>query len=51
MKLFNLKAGKNIGILKNSIKNAILDGKINNNKKEALEFVKKKARDLKINLK
>ena len=51
MKLFNLKAGKNIGVLKNSIKNAILDGKINNNKKEALEFVKKKARDLKINLK
>ena len=50
MKLFNLKAGKNIGILKNSIKNAILDGKINNNKKKPLNL-SKKARDLKINLK
>jgi len=46
MKLFNIQAGKKIGILKNAIKEAILDGKIKNNKKEALEFIVKKAKTL-----
>ena len=46
MKIFNIKQGHEIGILKSAIKNAILDGKINNNKKEALEFVIKIAKKL-----
>ena len=48
MKLFNLQTGKEIGILKSSIKIAILDGKIKNNKKEALKFIIKEAAKLNI---
>ena len=43
MKLFNIKQGKEIGILKNAIKDAILDGRIKNNKKEALKYIVRKA--------
>ena len=46
MKIFNIKQGHEIGILKSAIKNAILDGEISNNKKEALEFVIKIAKKL-----
>lgn len=46
MKLFNIKTGKKIGILKNAIKTAILDGKIKNNKTEALKFIVKEAEKL-----
>ena len=46
--LFEISEGKEIGILKNAIKNAILDGNIKNNKKDALKFLKKKANELKI---
>tara|TARA_B100001093_G_scaffold331603_1_gene316643 strand:- start:55106 stop:56530 length:1425 start_codon:yes stop_codon:yes gene_type:complete len=46
--LFEISEGKEIGILKNAIKNAILDGKIKNNKKDALKFLKQKANELKI---
>jgi len=46
--LFEINEGKEIGILKNAIKNAILDGKIKNNKKDALKFLKQKANELKI---
>ena len=48
MQLFNMKAGKEIGILKNSIKDAILDGKIKNIKEEAISFVIEKAKELNI---
>ena len=48
MKEFNIEAGKEIGMLKNSIKNAILDGKIKNTKKDALRFLRKKAKELNI---
>ena len=48
MKLFNIPKGKKIGILKNSIKNAILDGEIKNNKKEALKFIIQEAKKLKL---
>ena len=48
MKLFNIKAGREIGILKNSIKDAILDGKIKNDKQEALKFIFKKAKELRL---
>ena len=46
MNLFALSAGKEIGILKNAIKDAILDGTIKNEKKEALAFIIAKAKEL-----
>ena len=46
MDLFALSAGKEIGILKNAIKNAILDGTIKNEKEEALAFIIAKAKEL-----
>ena len=49
MKLFNIQQGPEIGILKKSIKNAILDGKIQNNKQEALEYIIKIAKELNLN--
>ena len=49
MKIFNIAEGKKVGILKNSLKDAILDGKIKNDKESAIEFMKMKAKE--INLK
>ena len=43
------KDTKKVGILKNSLKDAILDGKIKNDKESAIEFMKMKATE--INLK
>lgn len=51
MQLFNIKAGKEIGILKKSIKDAILDGKIKNKRDEALKFLYKKAKELNLDRK
>lgn len=48
MKIFNIEQGREIGILKNAIKNAILDGKIKNNKEDALKFIIKTAKNLKL---
>ena len=39
MKTFNIKPCRAIGIIKNEIKEAILDGEIKNNKKEAFEMM------------
>ena len=36
MKIFNIEAGREVGILKNSLKDAILDGKVKNEKEAAL---------------
>jgi poly(A) polymerase len=49
MELFNIKQGHNIGVLKSAIKDAILDGKIKNNKEEARDFIIKKAKKLNLN--
>ncbi len=46
MELFSLKPGREIGILKESVKEAILEGKISNSKEEALKFVISEARKL-----
>ncbi|MGV6845363.1 MAG: CCA tRNA nucleotidyltransferase [Lutibacter sp.] len=43
METFNLKPGREIGILKEAIKEAILEGKIENNYDEAFQFMLKKA--------
>ncbi|MBT4738070.1 MAG: HD domain-containing protein, partial [Flavobacteriales bacterium] len=49
MEIFNIEAGKEVGILKNSLKDAILDGKVKNEKEASIEFMKLKAKE--INLK
>jgi len=46
MDLFNISAGKEIGILKTAIKDAILDGTVKNDKDEALEFIIIKAKEI-----
>ena len=46
MDLFNISAGKEIGILKASIKDAILDGTVKNDKEEAMAFIITKAKEL-----
>ncbi len=39
MKIFNIPAGKEVGIIKNAIREAILDGIIKNNKEEATAYM------------
>jgi poly(A) polymerase len=39
MKAFNLQAGKEIGIIKNQIREAILEGEISNNRQEAIKLM------------
>jgi predicted nuclease of restriction endonuclease-like RecB superfamily len=46
MKAFNLSAGKSVGIIKNQIREAILEGEIKNSREEAYEFMIQKGRDL-----
>lgn len=46
MSLFDLKPGREIGQLKNSIKEAILEGEIENDKNQALEFLHRKAAEM-----
>ena len=46
MQLFNIQAGREIGILKNAIKDAILDGEVKNNREEALKFIIKKGKEI-----
>ena len=48
MELFNISSGKDIGLLKSLIKNAILDGIVENNEEDALDFLFKKAKELNI---
>ena len=46
MKTFNLKPCKEVGLIKDAIKDAILDGEIHNNYDEAFTFMLKKAAEL-----
>ena len=46
METFGLKPGKTIAVLKDAVKEAILDGVIGNNFEEAEAFVKEKAKEL-----
>jgi poly(A) polymerase len=49
MKLYNLPPGREIGILKNSLKDAILDGEVENNYAGAKKFLDQKFESLKVN--
>lgn len=46
MKTFNLKPCREVGLIKDAIKEAILDGEIHNDYDEAFEFMLKKAAEL-----
>ena len=50
MQIFDLKPCKEIGMIKNAVKDAILDGEISNTELEAYDFVKKKGRELGLQL-
>lgn len=51
MELFNLKPGKEIGILKEKVKEAILEGEIKNDKIEARDYVIAEAAKIGLNIK
>lgn len=51
MKTFDLKPGRDIGIIKNAIKEAILEGEIPNNYEAAYSFMLTKANELGLKLK
>ncbi|MDQ3045992.1 MAG: CCA tRNA nucleotidyltransferase [Bacteroidota bacterium] len=46
MRIFNIPAGPEVGIIKNAIREAILDGIIRNDKEEALKFMLDEGRKL-----
>ena len=49
MEIFKMKAGKQVGVLKNSLKDAILDGKVKNEREAAIKFMKMKAKEINLN--
>jgi poly(A) polymerase len=51
MKIFGLTPGREIGIIKNAIKDAILDGIIHNNREEAWELMLKEGEKLNLTIK
>ncbi|MGB4398752.1 MAG: HD domain-containing protein [Daejeonella sp.] len=46
MLAFNLRAGKEVGIIKNQIREAILEGEIKNSREEALVFMLEKGKEI-----
>lgn len=50
MKTFNLKPCKEVGLIKDSIREAILEGEIANNYDEAYNFMMNKAKELKVGI-
>src|SRR5690606_28992864 len=51
MNFFSIKPGRKVGIIKNAIRDAILDGEIKNDREEAFEFMLKTAKSLSLELK
>ena len=50
IEMFNISSGKQIGLLKHVIKEAILDGIVKNEKSDAIKFLKIKAKELNIEI-
>jgi len=50
MEAFNISAGREVGIIKNQIREAILDGEIQNKREESLELMTKLGADLGLKL-
>ena len=50
METFNIPAGREVGIIKNAIREAILDGIIKNDYQEAFNFMVEKGKELKLSL-
>ncbi|MHB1177897.1 MAG: CCA tRNA nucleotidyltransferase [Daejeonella sp.] len=46
MLAFNLRAGKEVGIIKNQIREAILEGHIKNSREEAIEYMLQKGKEI-----
>ncbi len=46
MLAFNLRAGKEVGIIKNKIREAILEGEIKNSRQEALRYMLEKGKEI-----
>ncbi|MBC7913764.1 MAG: HD domain-containing protein [Pyrinomonadaceae bacterium] len=46
METFGIQAGKEVGIIKNQIREAILEGDITNSRPEAIDFMLKKAQEM-----
>lgn len=46
MKVFNLPPGRKVGLIKNAIREAILEGEIKNNYQEAYQYMLKKAKEI-----
>ena len=44
MEIFNIPAGREVGVIKNAIREAILDGIIKNDYQEAYDFMVEKAK-------
>lgn len=51
MEMFDIQPSREVGLIKNALKDAVLDGKIENNYDEALTFVKQKGAELGLTLK
>jgi putative nucleotidyltransferase with HDIG domain len=46
MLAFNLRAGREVGIIKNQIREAILEGEIKNSREEAIEYMLQKGKEM-----
>ncbi|MFT5511864.1 MAG: poly(A) polymerase [Bacteroidia bacterium] len=46
IELFKIKPSREVGIIKNALKEAVLEGEIRNNREEAINFVLKKGKEL-----